>query len=1325
MLKLTTLGSWGLNADRSANLALDAGPSKSLALLVYLACSPGASARRERLVDLLWADREPDAADHALRQQIWHLRKRLGDECLTSSAGSLVLSTDVTCDRNLFLRAIEAQDYGGAVALYTGEFLPGFAAPGGTDFELWADLERRRLRNHFLLACEELAREQLALGRAIEATATARQARNEAPGNEASWRLLLECLLASGDSVSAQVEAGELRRMLDADGRTPEKATVAMIRRALDKDTSKAPATASPFVTELVGREVPFSVIAAGWKDVRAGRGRHVHVTGAAGFGKTRLLHEMAARIGSVGAPPVVVRANPGERHVRFAFAAEIAASLAALPGASAVSPAAASALIALNPRVSSHFSGATASQPPREDVTRVFTIAVAELVESIAAEGPLALFVDDIHWADAESRHLVGALVQRAAANRVFIVSTARPGAEGQLSRDDTERIELRAFDASDIALLLTSLGTLPDAGWTADLASVLHRFAQGSPLLTIEALRLALGRDLLSLTDGKWDSGDPVRLFELLTAGGALRHRITDLDRGKAWLLCVLAVAGLPLTPTLVAAVAARPLSDVVNDLDELDRLGLAARNGMAWSPAHDEIADRALELATAEQVTAAHAALGRAMAHLDDAAGLLQAARHLVDASHHHEVAVVGSRWLNLTREAGDPRPSVDLIEELLGKSRTSTEVARVLSGLPWRLRFRSLWRRVAAASAVALVTTLALVTWAAVGDSRLDVSVGEWVPEAGGQSRLNARRLKGGDLSAGTLARESLRPSGILSWGWNDGVVRPGSPTSWAATRAYADSGGVDVTLGDENTGSVRRLTRSRGDDWTGSWSPDGKFLAIATDRWSNRSYSSIAILDPERPDSVVRLSRSPDARDANPAWSPDGSRIAFLRSFIGDQAGGSQLCVVTVDGAEERCLRLAGLNLSDVVGWGAAHEVMSVFTNTVGVSRILAVNTESHAFRELAEGLALKRSRAAGWIACVCRRGQSEPFQSLLISASDVKTAIRILPADPPPALELTSTNSIDEHLERLEIQPVDSAIPADNAFRLRVRGFDRHRRPVEPFAVRWSSADTTVADVTSDGLLRPKRQGQTSIRVTAGGWRSDSVRLAIGPPRHQLIVDEDWRSGISDVWKAFGIPQPYVSRLGRGSALVPNGDSTHWSGVLSTAVLPTRAGLGAEFTMSAPITKEQWQYLFFRFVAADAGDERGWDLALGTLPVTMEGWRSCGVDYPSGPYLQDSPNFGFSLSSGLNRTIRGPLRDTTGTWVKIRIQYFPDGRCGLAVNGRAAAIIERPVAIGDSAKLHIRSFSHRARILVGPVTIWTGVRGGVDWSALDGLPARP
>jgi DNA-binding SARP family transcriptional activator len=130
-LTLVTLGGWALaSADAAGAPTPVFGPSKPLALLAYLACAPGRTARREHLADLLWADLEPDGAHHAFRQTLWYIRQRIGTDGLASDAVQVSLTADVETDRDRFDAAVARQDHEQAVTLYTGDFLPGFAAPG-------------------------------------------------------------------------------------------------------------------------------------------------------------------------------------------------------------------------------------------------------------------------------------------------------------------------------------------------------------------------------------------------------------------------------------------------------------------------------------------------------------------------------------------------------------------------------------------------------------------------------------------------------------------------------------------------------------------------------------------------------------------------------------------------------------------------------------------------------------------------------------------------------------------------------------------------------------------------------------------------------------------------------------------------------------------------------------------------------------------------------------------------------------------------------------------------------------------------------------------
>jgi hypothetical protein len=72
-----------------------------------------------------------------------------------------------------------------------------------------------------------------------------------------------------------------------------------------------------------------------------------------------------------------------------------------------------------------------------------------------------------------------------------------------------------------------------------------------------------------------------------------------------------------------------------------------------------------------------------------------------------------------------------------------------------------------------------------------------------------------------------------------------------------------------------------------------------------------------------------------------------------------------------------------------------------------------------------------------------------------------------------------------------------------------------------------------------------------------------------------------------------------------------------------------------------------------------------------------------------------------------------------GRWFRIRLQIFPDGRCGVALNDeplwrpRRALKLDRPFAI------NLGNQSSNTKVLHGPIEVWQGVRTDIDWEALD------
>jgi Tol biopolymer transport system component len=101
--------------------------------------------------------------------------------------------------------------------------------------------------------------------------------------------------------------------------------------------------------------------------------------------------------------------------------------------------------------------------------------------------------------------------------------------------------------------------------------------------------------------------------------------------------------------------------------------------------------------------------------------------------------------------------------------------------------------------------------------------------------------------------------------------------------------------------------LQRLTNTPEDETSPAWSPDGTKIAYVLDR--NAIYVSDS--DGSNP---VRLTPA-GVYDDDPAWSPDGKRIAFSRE---DVQLGSQIYVMNADGTDPRPITVHGNEHSDAI-----------------------------------------------------------------------------------------------------------------------------------------------------------------------------------------------------------------------------------------------------------------------------------------------------------------------------------------------------------------------------------------------------------------------
>jgi serine/threonine protein kinase/tetratricopeptide (TPR) repeat protein len=247
---------------------------------------------------------------------------------------------------------------------------------------------------------------------------------------------------------------------------------------------------------DFVGRRTLLTRIGERVEQAARGHGGVVLVEGEAGMGKTRLLGQLAARAGELGA------------RVLMAFAAEEDGSppywpwqqvLRALDRSHADSSGGAGARSSTPGELRALLDGREPStdQPALRaaQAGRLrFFDALCQFLEESARERPLLLLLDDLHAADAGSLALLGFAARRLGRSGVLVVGTCRseaeqkPGLEALRALSECDHHELGGLAPHEVReLYLHTAGSLPSE---SELAALVAR-SEGNPLFVKELSR------------------------------------------------------------------------------------------------------------------------------------------------------------------------------------------------------------------------------------------------------------------------------------------------------------------------------------------------------------------------------------------------------------------------------------------------------------------------------------------------------------------------------------------------------------------------------------------------------------------------------------------------------------------------------------------------------------------------------------------------------------------------------------------------------------------------------------------------------------------
>ena len=297
----------------------------------------------------------------------------------------------------------------------------------------------------------------------------------------------------------------------------------------------------------LVGRDDDLARLGALVDDVVADhRLGTVLVEGPAGIGKTRVVHELGARLQARGIDVVVGHCvAQGEQMLPYAPVVELLTELARREGVAAVLQAAGPA----GPELGRLVPALGVQEVQALDSNRASRLvqAISTLLQNLSFQRPLVIVIEDLHWADTSTRELL-ALIARQQPGDVVLLVTLRtdesPAPAGlaryvaELVRRGDHRVSLQPLSREQQAHQISDiLGVPPHRRLLDDV----YDRAEGNPFFAEELLALSQHDD----------AGLPVTVRDLLVA------RLETLTPATQQVLRTASVVGRTLPHRLLEAV------------------------------------------------------------------------------------------------------------------------------------------------------------------------------------------------------------------------------------------------------------------------------------------------------------------------------------------------------------------------------------------------------------------------------------------------------------------------------------------------------------------------------------------------------------------------------------------------------------------------------------------------------------------------------------------------------------------------------------------------------------------------------------------------
>jgi DNA-binding SARP family transcriptional activator len=630
--------------------------AKELALLSYLALEPGPHTREE-LAGLLWGESSDSEARASLRQALKHLRSQVGDSIRVDRA-VVEVSDTLACEVREFRQRV-LQEPARAAVTDIPRFLAGFSVRNAPRFDEWLAEVRRELLRQYQSALGTLAREAMGQWRWREAAHLAERWLATDPLSDEAIKLVVEARFLSGDRGGALGRFTEYRAALKREtGCEPSRTLLGLVQR-VEGDASSAasrPVTdewysrGPSFETSLVGREKEWGALAKTWKTLSRTGGRIVLIEGEAGVGKSRLADEFVRWVVAEGGTVLRGHCYDARAGVPFEPVVEALRDALAAPGLAGAAPEWLAEASRLLPELRQRFPAlpTPAIVADSADGWRLFE-GVAQLLLALAAERPVAIWVDDLQWCDQDSCNLVRFLIRRSERAPVLWLATLTLG---ELDRDapaarlsrllrakaQADVISLGPLSEEDLWLMVRQMGHVSMPTGAKRFAQRLFAVTGGNPFYLVELLKTMFAQGLLAVQEesGEWTPtpGTLVGRREVPISQDihhVIAERVDRLPDPLRNLLATLAVSGTGCLTEVLSRIHDIPGLHAAALADALVERRLAREESGAYRCAHPVIGKVVRDRLTASRRRELHLALALALEALGSGGSAGEIARH----------------------------------------------------------------------------------------------------------------------------------------------------------------------------------------------------------------------------------------------------------------------------------------------------------------------------------------------------------------------------------------------------------------------------------------------------------------------------------------------------------------------------------------------------------------------------------------------------------------------------------------------------------------------------------------------------------------------